>query len=701
MPKQKFKKTSGNDLEEYRKKLPDADPSLVIEEPIFESSDRDEKWNFEQKNCSGNRRAWAPYNFVPLIDQVLESDFKINEMPFNRYHNDLLSGKIGLEISTISPVYIRQASIQDRDKQRIEIRKFNKLSAEFRNEKDRDKKEKKKQEIIRELESSWKNKVNFFNRNNFPVIPGSSLRGMIRNLMEIVCFGKYTNYENKRLFYRSFADSTRLKDEYVENMINSDGFNSYKFRAGYLKKIGINNYVIHPCKYVFRINSTKIGEKYQIDNSGDVPIRIGDDALLEVKLALKKVDKIDKKLKRAYDVQLDGIRLNQDNEHNVNGYLISSGKIDNKKKQWVVDSPNFDLSIQIPLEVVKQYKGDKNRKSKKDVIRIADNNYSKTKNDENGIITNICFYVSKVNDAGFEEISSFGSNGLYRLPYKLDLKDHVPPELSNTSNYDLIDSVFGNTGSHSGKVFFEDAMCDKVLEIVSDKPSFSKILSGPNPTTFQHYLTQYSCSSDEIRHYNDINVPIRGYKLYWHNENDVWRETNIDQICSHASQYVKLRPVKPGTCFNTFIRFENLTRLELGALLFTLNLPKGLNHKIGMGKPIGLGSVKISSNLQLIDRRKRYENLVYGFSEAELEQADEIDDYISQFRRYVMEFSHCKSSDVWEIPRLMQLKNMLTYSNTARKDYMLIRNSQRQNEFRNRPILPKPSDVNPGGAIIK
>lgn len=51
--------------------------------------------------------------------------------------------------------------------------------------------------------------------------------------------------------------------------------------------------------------------------------------------------------------------------------------------------------------------------------------------------------------------------------------------------------------------------------------------------------------------------------------------------------------VKPGTVFTTSIDVFNLTEVELGALLFLLDLPQGHVHRIGGAKPLGFGSVRI------------------------------------------------------------------------------------------------------------
>ena len=103
----------------------------------------------------------------------------------------------------------------------------------------------------------------------------------------------------------------------------------------------------------------------------------------------------------------------------------------------------------------------------------------------------------------------------------------------------------------------------------------------------------------------------RGHKLYWHQ----WDETrplglvkepnNHDAFLADLesdkpddSQYAIIRPVRAGVVFTGRARFENLTGIELGVLLAALSLPEGCMHKLGMAKPLGLGSVGKKSGIR-------------------------------------------------------------------------------------------------------
>jgi CRISPR-associated protein (TIGR03986 family) len=52
--------------------------------------------------------------------------------------------------------------------------------------------------------------------------------------------------------------------------------------------------------------------------------------------------------------------------------------------------------------------------------------------------------------------------------------------------------------------------------------------------------------------------------------------------------------VKPGATFSFDIHVMNLSKVEVGALLWLLNLPENHFHRFGGGKPLGFGSVRLT-----------------------------------------------------------------------------------------------------------
>lgn len=79
-----------------------------------------------------------------------------------------------------------------------------------------------------------------------------------------------------------------------------------------------------------------------------------------------------------------------------------------------------------------------------------------------------------------------------------------------------------------------------------------------------------------------------------------------DYIRRHA-QRSTVTPIGENETFYFPVNFSNLSQAELESLCACLVPHSTYEHKFGMGKPIGLGSVKIEfSGLYLIDRVKRY-----------------------------------------------------------------------------------------------
>lgn len=90
---------------------------------------------------------------------------------------------------------------------------------------------------------------------------------------------------------------------------------------------------------------------------------------------------------------------------------------------------------------------------------------------------------------------------------------------------------------------------------------------------------------------------IRGRKFYWHHSNpDPYipkdKEGDPDFV---SNRNVAVRPLKEKVSFEFKVYFNDITESELKRLLWVLTIgnKKENAHKIGMGKPIGLGSVQV------------------------------------------------------------------------------------------------------------
>jgi cold shock CspA family protein len=209
-----------------------------------------------------------------------------------------------------------------------------------------------------------------------------------------------------------------------------------------------------------------------------------------------------------------------------------------------------------------------------------------------------------------------------------------------------------------------------------------------------------------LAHYgtSPLETQIRGHKLYWHQgaEPDIEASASERQ---HESQLTRMVPLQTGVRFKFMVRFENLRDEELGALWWALALPgdpeQTYCHKLGMGKPLGMGAVKITPRLYLTDRRSHYARLFDGDRwHAAAREADAAQ-HLEAFEDYVLR-QHGIAPDkphLSDVERIQMLLAMLQWREgdsawleTTR--YMEIeRGPQKVNEYKERPVLPDPLAV--------
>jgi len=593
----------------------------------------------EQQACT----AWAPYNFIPLNDIVLEAE---EPCRFDTYHKDKFSGNIELHIEAKSPFYIRD-TVDD---------------AQLREGKEA------------------KDISDFCSTAGRPRIPGSSLRGMIRTMVEIVSFGKFVFFDDKRLYFRAVADRSRLGEDYKKTMVDIRNNHFPKIKAGILKKNG-RNYRIYPSKtisntQIFRINFDKL--KKVVDGTTDFIVPNFDfrDAYY---MPVVPTDHLhimpDGRTHNLRYAKLASISTIKNAQHQQKGFIIASGEFGNKKHMhWVINEPDTQF-VELDETVIDEYKNDANRKEETDLL-------NKLTNHPYGVP---CFYITDDKD----KIISFGHTGMFRLAYKKTIGEHVPGKLKDDSKIDFAEAIFGNEKTFAGRVFFEDAFCNQKEVAYEGEKNIT--LLGPKPTTFQHYLEQKGINladhPKKLAHYNSDNN-IRGNKLYWHKSGENW--ANNDQTIFNEKTDSKINPVKAGTTFTGKIRFENLSRVELGALLFAIDLPEGCYHKLGMGKPLGLGSVGITPKLFISDRTNRYKRL-FAEWEAPITEADK-SEYKEAFESYVLVTLKDSQQNLWDNQRMMELKAMLDFNQKPldnKTRYMTIE----PNEFKARGVLSKPLEI--------
>lgn len=135
---------------------------------------------------------------------------------------------------------------------------------------------------------------------------------------------------------------------------------------------------------------------------------------------------------------------------------------------------------------------------------------------------------------------------------------------------------------------YEDSLC-------FSKPIYTAVLDTPKPRHTAFYL-------DPQGRY------IAGRKFYFHHDREPRTENRLLPIRDtgkYRNQYI--RPLDTGTEFSARLDFTNLEADEFAALMLAITMQWDMRHKIGYGKPIGLGSVRIdATELHIVDYATRY-----------------------------------------------------------------------------------------------
>ena len=141
-----------------------------------------------------------------------------------------------------------------------------------------------------------------------------------------------------------------------------------------------------------------------------------------------------------------------------------------------------------------------------------------------------------------------------------------------------------NSDLHLGNVSFNDTV---EIGICEREAVYTIALMGPKPRHQAFYL-------------DSIQQHIAGRKFYFHQPGGIQTEHKTDY-----NQHIK--PIDKESQFAFSVQFTNLEKIELQTLLYALVLEPEMRHKLGYGKPAGLGSVRFDiTKLTLINYANRY-----------------------------------------------------------------------------------------------
>lgn len=667
--------------------------------------------------------ARAPYNFVPLPEEIILAPKGLPT--HNSYWTGLLTGRLECTLETLSPTYVRgMLSSEDYEYFEKEM---------VRNANNPQKLEK--------LEEEKKQKqTDFFSLDNRPAIPGSSLRGMLRNLVEVAGFSRMRWVAATPSFtFRAVAASkdNPLSQPY-KNILGAFGKN---VRAGYLQRVGED----------WRIRPAQMPQKSGIDEEkGYIPVP-------EYKIRAREIDGF--RLFNDHNFKPGYYKVSFHTERNQSGkilvkevgspasrlgrdaVLVSTGNMleVEAKASKRSDSPRKKHVLVLPIDSNAQELG---------ISRIAAEDYLKGLSPfeqeleawggKDGCLKNGApvFYVQPPQG---KSVEYFGHCPNFRVPARAPGAqrastplDYVPDALRTGEVPDMADAIFGwvlekQSGSgnqYAGRVSFSDALLQTPgNDLWLQEMAFPlHILGSPKPSTFAHYLVQDTRKGHNpddkasLANYGTSlrETQVRGHKFYWIKGSHPEIQAS-EQELEHPKQLAYVKPLKPGIAFHFTIHFENLRSEELGALCWALTLPSHLPerhcHRLGMGKPLGMGVVSIQPELFLSDRQMRYQELIKDGTWHLAESPGDAVVHIQKFEKFILKnisSEEAVAEGVSEPKRLADLERidalltMLEWHEGTKEwldwtRYMEIKHPISKvkdvNEYKEQPVLPRPQDV--------
>lgn len=498
----------------------------------------------------------SPYNFVPApreseVFKPLWAKQVSHDIPFS----DGESGEIELKITAQTPIFIRNG--HGKDYQTNEFSQFY----------DKD------------------GRKHYF-------IPGTSIKGMLRNVLEIISFSRLNPnlVNNDRYAYR---DLTR-------DSLYLNKFKNQEILGGWLLENEDGSWQIEECEGIAFIHHSELKKK-------GFPFR--DEFLnkgFSDKTALFKYEsakQLNLKLNWTFAQTIKQLfgnvtrNMAHFDDNGKHGTLVFTGQ-SSKRKEF--DDPNRRPSGKVHEFVLFDASTPKlfaiSREMQRDFKFIYHND------DKNNISKDWEFWRNEFLDKGKKvpvffskspdgKISHFGLAYMYKLPYSNSVHQMLPiHEYEN--DLDLATTIFGFSdkkidASLKGRVIIGHAMAQNIARPISEQ---KEIMASPKASYFPYYLEQ---NEKNVNTYDNIST-LRGFKRY-PARNSTSAGNYDDKQKSNKKIFSSFIPLGPDTEFVCKIRFNNLKEQEIGALIsaITFNGKKSCYHTIGGAKAFGYGKVKI------------------------------------------------------------------------------------------------------------
>lgn len=540
-----------------------------------------------------------PYNFISLETKSNKRKFNFDELNNSK---NLLTGWIDYEIETKTPIFIPNTTndnvFNHFDSEGNKLKSYDFFSYEdLADDKDRK------------------------GKYATPIIPGSEIRGVIRSAFEVITNSCMSTIDEDRILYKrtSFPKNPGI-------LMKKDGKWVIQKAERVMLKVKQCNH--DPVKQ-FNINDYEEGQEVYIKRSN---VKYKNNSYM------------------SYTVERLSTEYYSDGEK---GYIHKGEDFSRKHHESVFIPQQNKKEIEINDEVVERLNK---------VKELYEGSYKQFKINENRTLIYYSDDFQYLSPACITK--EVFKNTINRIIKNQGGYNPCDTTSSICPSCTLFGTIIRNDNAIASRVRFEDAKptsekdnkdyyLEEIIlaELASPKISATEFyLERPKQAALWNYDYAEMYEGKYIKKIDYYQPKIRGRKFYWHSdqiEGISYFKANAENLKNskiYNIRNVVIRPIKKELHFGGRIFFNQVKREELLQLLWVLNLGynnSGNCHKIGMGKPLGLGSIKVKvigvnfRQVKIDDNMIKYNIDTQKIEEIDLKQADIISEDSRSYKEFM------------------------------------------------------------------
>lgn len=446
--------------------------------------------------------------------------------------------------------------------------------------------------------------------NPVPAIPGTTIKGLLRNWLEIATHSKLNDFNDLKHSYRNL-NSKEYTSKLTDFKTVANGLQiTPRTKTGWLK-YEENQWRLYPCEH-HRIKNSIIEQHF-------LPNGINTSKHRDAVKLYKDLGGIKSCQFKAGEKQFFTSTSNKNNrifhskvEHigaGDNGFLIVTGQVSNAKHMnFIFESPEIDPIPFYDEKVMDAFLSMNKQKQKN--LKAEEGN-SGTQEPQ---LTEFDYLVSQQHKHGVpifyleqaSKVKYIGTAQMFRLPYEHTIGELRPKQhQENTSKKDFVQLLFGDItddNTTKGRISIGLATLDNP-ENAQFEFTAPLVLGAPKSSFYPAYLQQNQTpKSKESKYqtYDHASSDLAGRKRYLLQQRER-QNTPLPKDKNGKTNYKvasKLEVLIPNHSFTGKIRFHNLIQEELGALILALKIhqsaPNIFFHNIGMAKPLGYGRISFT-----------------------------------------------------------------------------------------------------------